>query len=204
VSTLRLTGAQRRDEIFAAAIAVLLEKGLIAATTRDVTAKVGVGAGLLNHYFSWFELRAAAFEAIAKDDITASFLSEGDEPAAATLERVLGSAFDATADAIWRLWIEAILLAATDPAIAASASRSTALMRQELAGLLTRGNDDGSWTCADPEGSAWRIMAAHDGLIAYVLSSNADLTRSSAQHHLRTIASHECPPPKGKPAKRRR
>lgn len=209
----RLTGDQRRQEIFAAATEVLLEKGLIAATTRDVTLKVGVGVGLLNHYYSWFDLRAAAFEALATQDIASSFLAPDNEPAATTLERVLASAFQPSADGIWRLWIEAILLAATDHAIASSAARSAALMRCELAKLLTRGNDDGSWVCADPAGAAWRITAAHDGLIAYVLGSNTGLTRADAEHHLRVVVTHECqplnqprnnrPPRKTTPAKRR-
>ncbi len=50
--------------IRAAAVDVLLAVGLRAATTRMVTDQAGVGRGLLNHYFRWPDLRAAAWESI--------------------------------------------------------------------------------------------------------------------------------------------
>ena len=47
-----------------AAVGVLLEVGLKAATTRAVTTRAGVGRGLLNHYYRWPELRAKAWAEI--------------------------------------------------------------------------------------------------------------------------------------------
>ncbi|XOT96462.1 helix-turn-helix domain-containing protein, partial [Alcaligenes pakistanensis] len=44
-----------------AAVEILLEVGVRAATTRMVTERAGVGRGLLNHYFRWSELRAQAW-----------------------------------------------------------------------------------------------------------------------------------------------
>ena len=55
----RLSGQERRSQIVEGAYAVILEKGLAGTATRDVTRHLGVGSGLLHHYFTtWAELRA--------------------------------------------------------------------------------------------------------------------------------------------------
>ena len=66
----RMSGADRRQQIVEAAIEVILQRGLALASTRDVTRAIGVGSGLLHHYFSsWAELRAEAVRQAAWREI---------------------------------------------------------------------------------------------------------------------------------------
>lgn len=195
----RMTGEARREAIVEAARRVLLAKGLAAATTRDVTAEAGVAAGLLRHYFAWADLRALAFARILRDDLDASLAARRTDPPAEVLADLIDGAFDAAEDPVWRLWIEASDLAPGDPAMVRAAAEATALWQAELAALFARGAAAGAWTCADPEGAAWRVVAALSGLTALALASQ-ELTRAEATHHLRVTVGHECRPPGPGPA----
>ena len=63
----------RRKQLVEATIALVLEAGLRATKTRDVTERAGVGTGLLNHYFRWPELRALAWRKLFEAVISAQF-----------------------------------------------------------------------------------------------------------------------------------
>ena len=49
----------------------------------------------------------------------------------------------------------------------------------------------GDWSCADPAGAAWRLLAMHDGLVGFVPVGAPALSRRAARVHLRTAISHE-------------
>lgn len=190
----RKTGDERREEIIAATGEVLLKKGLSAATTRDVTGRLGVGVGLLSHYFSWSELRAIAFERIVVADAQLSLDRRVDDDPPRVMEELVRGAFVAAEDPVWRLWIEASDLAATDERLAARVAQCTRLWQSSLARVLERGNAKSSWHCADPEGAAWRLLALYDGLVGLVMMPNARLSRTVATDHLATVIGYECRP----------
>jgi len=188
----RKAATDRRREIVEAAAAELLDKGLSAATTRGVTGHLGVSTGLLHHYFeSWTDLRATAFELIARRDLDESFplgISRApDAMLAAFVEEVLPQ----RDDRVWRLWLDAWAEAAADPAIAAVVAASTRSWRDRLVALLRRGNDAGVLRCPDPVGAAWRILVAVDGFAAYLLAPRPDLSRAEATSYLRELVSRE-------------
>lgn len=188
----RKVAADRREEIIEATARVLLRKGVSGATTRDVTAEIGVGVGLLSHYFGWFELRAIASQRILRTDLDRSLISRTQESASVVLIDFVSQAFDAQYDPIWRVWIEASDLASTDPALAVCVQDCSHLWRTGLCDLLVRGVADGDWACADPEGASWRLMAMIYGLAAMTLVPNAMLSRVAATMHLGVVVSHEC------------
>lgn len=189
---MRKAGAERREEIVEAAIAVLLHKGLAAATTRDVTGKLGVGVGLLSHYFSWGELRALAFERIVRADLQLSLDARTDEPAKRVVDDLVAGAFTEEADPIWRVWIEASDLASGDAQLAECVARCTDLWHDGLVRLLRRGSDAGDWQCADPDGAGWRLLALFDGLVGLVMTPHSKLDRVEATKHLSVAIAHEC------------
>jgi AcrR family transcriptional regulator len=188
----RLPASDRRASMIAATERVLLRKGLLAATTRDVTDELGVGAGLLNHYFTWPELRATAFEQLMMHDLDQSLPENAADPAVAILEAFTASAFAKRTDNIGRLWVEANDLAAQDLAFAKRADTCTDQWHARLAAVLARGTDAGEWYCADATGSALRVMAMIIGLAGMVYAPGRRLSRSDATLHLSHIIDFEC------------
>jgi AcrR family transcriptional regulator len=180
----------RRAQILAAAVDVLLEKGLHAATTRAVTSRAQVGTGLLNHYFRWPELRALAWETIF--DAVAQAQSAGRADPARALATYFDGAFDAEARRYWLLWIEAAELAAADPLLAGALRRVNARLQDGLAGILRAGVEAGIWSLPDPDATALRLSALHDGLTGMIVSGVASFDQHTATAHLRTAFRCEC------------
>jgi AcrR family transcriptional regulator len=186
------TGQDRRQEILTATCALLRANGLVATTTRDVTTRVGVGAGLLNHYFSWGELRAVALECVLRADIDAVIPALAIKRPSSALDSFIRAVFAERSDSIWRLWIETMEMAMADQALARALERCVSLLSTRLEALLRAGTNQDQWQCSDPKSSAIRIMAAHDGLVGFLLSGVPPLSRRAAAQHLRTIVGFEC------------
>jgi AcrR family transcriptional regulator len=187
-----MPASRRRETIIAAAERVVLAKGLVAATTRDVTDELGVGVGLLSHYFGWAELRSLAFERIARTDLERSIRSRSDEQPSVVLRDLTAGAFDRSLDPIWRLWIEAAEMGPSDPALSKAVGLCTDLWWDGLAELLARGHARGAWSCNDPKGASWRIIALLHGLAGLTLARGARLSRAEATKHLKKAIGYEC------------
>jgi AcrR family transcriptional regulator len=203
----RLPAGDRRETMIAAAERVLLRKGLLAATTRDVTDELGVGAGLLNHYFTWPDLRAIAFERLMMRDLDHS-LPEGEAVNAATiLLKFAATTFAKQSDRIGWLWVESYDLAAQDHTFARHAGRCTEQWHFRLAALFARGHANGEWQCSDPAGASLRIIAMIMGLAGMCYVPASRLSRSDATRHLSHAISLECAKrtrtPKSRRAKQR-
>lgn len=182
--------SERQAQLIDAVIEVMLEIGLAAATTRAVAHRAEVGAGLINHYFRWPELRAMGwrklFEAVAHDQFGQ------DMPPEQALERYFANAFSATARPYWKLWIEATDIAATDAAMAVALREVQALMQAGLAALLRAGCTTRKWQLPDPAASALRIGALYDGLAGMLISGATPIAPADAEAHLRRAFELEC------------
>ena len=166
-----------------AAVEILLEVGVRAATTRMVTERAGVGRGLLNHYFRWSELRAQAWGEIFDRLMEQEDLQEP----AAWMENYLSSAFDQNSRVYWFLWMDATDLARTDAALAVVITRVQDKMLEQLAWHLRCGSEQGLWQAPDPCGTALRLSAMYDGLANMLLTEAIDLTAEQAEQHLRHL-----------------
>ena len=175
----------RRTQILHATVDLLLENGLTATRTRAVTERSGVGTGLLNHYFRWNDLRAAAwkliFDEVAKDTFAPGL------PPDQVMERYFAGAFVPESERYWRLWLEATELAKEDEAISRVLGEVQTRMGSALCDLLSEGNTAGLWTLADPQATATRLGALYDGLAGLLLSGSQRLTRADAEAHLRHL-----------------
>lgn len=172
-----------------AAAEVLLEKGLLAATTRAVTDRAGVGRGLLNHYFRWPELRAEVWAALFAEVTAEQF--PVDMPPDAALDHYLATAFDPAARTYWRLWLEATELAGSDPLIADRLRLANLGMISAMRDCLAAGVRAKLWRLDDPAGAALRLSALYDGLAGMLLAKTADLTEAGAEQHLRAAVALE-------------
>lgn len=181
---------ERQTQLIDAVIEVMLEVGLVAATTRAVAQRAAVGAGLINHYFRWPVLRAMAwkklFEAVAHDQFSQ------DMPPEQALERYFASAFAASARPYWKLWIEATDLAATDAAMAVALREAQTLMQEGMAALLRAGCTTLMWRLPDPAASALRLGALYDGLAGMLISGAGLAGPMDAEQHLRHAFELEC------------
>jgi AcrR family transcriptional regulator len=179
----------RRSAILAAAADLIRENGVATVRTRDVTARAGVGIGLLNHYFKWGELRAlAAAQALwAEIDCLVPDASAPDQQ----LETFLARAFGEGADPLWRLWIEVTDLAMSDPDMARAAEGCAEGILNELSAILERGAANQLWHCPAPRAAALRILAFHDGLVGFVLTGLPRVERADAAEHLRRFVALE-------------
>ena len=159
--------AERRAELIAATAALMLERGFGAVTTREVTSRVGVGSGLLNHYFPWEELRRLGFEAVAREGTSATFPGTPAADPVRRLRRLIRESFSRHADPYWRVWVEAIDEAAADRELAAVVGRCAESFRSRFESLLRDGVDSRAWSCADPTGAppgvCWRCTTAWSG-----------------------------------------
>lgn len=168
-----------------AAVEILLEVGVRAATTRMVTERAGVGRGLLNHYFRWSELRAEAWGEIF-DRLIVQYAEQALGPEA-LMENYLRTAFDQSNRIYWFLWLDATDLAKTDAALAVVITRVQSRMLEQMAGYLRQGAEQGLWQAPDPDGIALRLSALYDGLANMLLTDSTDLSAQQAEQHLRHL-----------------
>jgi AcrR family transcriptional regulator len=180
----------RKSLIITATAEVLLEKGLLAARTRDVTERSGVGTGLLNHYFRWSELRALAWSKVF--DGLFGELHQGTGDPKVTMERFLSESFTPQVDQIWQLWLEAIDLARSDDPMAQALKIAHKSQTDALTRVLEAGRISKCWTLENPSGTAVRLIALHDGLAGMILTRLTDMDHTTAARHLRFAFAREC------------
>lgn len=185
-----------RAAILNAATRLLTERGLSATRTRDVTALAGLSTGLLNHYFTWQALRAAALERVLSQGLDALLPLDAaaESDPRGVVDALAQAAFSEAVDPLWRLWIEAIEAAPTDPLMAGVVAEASAAFVDRLAATMARGVSLGLWHCPDTHAAAFRLAALHDGLIGMLLSGLPGLTRASSVAHWRAAFALECAP----------
>jgi AcrR family transcriptional regulator len=188
----RLPGELRRAELLDAAVAALLDKGFARATTRDVAAALGIGRGLIHHYFrSWEALQREAFERLAARELEAADAALAGLAPAAALAQLLDWMVPDAEDRHWRLWNDVWDEAQRDPRLAALLVDLVGRWRQRLARLIRLGVEADGFACPDPDGAALRLLGLADGLGGYLLLPNGPVTRREVLAHVRAAAATE-------------
>ena len=189
----RLTPAERRERIIAAALAVARRKGLATTTVRDVAAEMGTSSGLLHHYFeSMDDVLAEVFERVAAQDLEhsrAEMAATADPvEALATFVRTF-----APIDRDWsfQLWLDAWAEAARRPRLQAASRRMNLAWVDLLAETIRNGLLSGQFTCADPTGAAWRVLSLLDGLALQVVAHPAVIARDDVERWGAAVAERE-------------
>ena len=178
----RMSGADRRRQILDAATEVILRRGLALAATRDVTRAVGVGSGLLHHYFpSWVELRAEAVQLAARREIDELKALVADLPAREALDRIANWMVEDEDMRHWRLWLNAQDEAHRDDLLAGVMNAAMLEWHRLIANLLLRVGEERGAKTADPEAAAWRVAALMDGLAGAMLVKGSIVTPHMAR-----------------------
>ncbi|MFE5791461.1 TetR/AcrR family transcriptional regulator [Streptomyces sp. NPDC056503] len=166
MARVRLSVAERREELLRAAVEQIEARGATAVRIADVAAALGVSNALVLYHFSTKEhLVAAAFRHAAEGDLAQLRRILGRR---STAERRLRAAvrwYAPTGQAKgWRLWIEAWAAGLRDPELRRVASSLDQEWKRALTAVIEEGVAAGEFPCPDPAGAAWRLTAYLDGL----------------------------------------
>jgi AcrR family transcriptional regulator len=144
----------------------VVERGFAATRVADVANKLGVSTGLIHYHFDTKdELLAEALAYAARADLARleAEVAEGTSPLD-KLNRVFLLYSPAEAEPGWMLWIDSWGEALRNPALKRISQRLDDAWQTVLEDVIVEGVKDGTFTCADPHATAWRLAAMLDGL----------------------------------------
>lgn len=184
---------ERRQQILDAALAVFAQKGFHGANVSDVAAHAGVSQGTIYWYFaSKDELLEAAIQSFS-DGVGQEILIAVEQcPTASGKLRALARTMDelvTAAGGLFTLFLE--YWASSSRREEAGQPYADALIQYKdvIVELIGEGVRNGEFKPVDAEPLAWAMMAAYDGLAAYImLMPDLDLGRVS-QVFVETILS---------------
>ncbi|MFQ6145761.1 TetR family transcriptional regulator C-terminal domain-containing protein [Streptomyces sp. SID10815] len=183
MARLRLSVAERREELLRAAIGQIEARGVAAVRIADVASVLGVSNALVLYHFSTKEkLVAAAFAHAAEDDLARlrKLLARRTTALRRLRAAVRWYAPTGTAKG-WRLWIEGWAAALREPALREVARDLDREWKAALTEVLAEGVAAGEFRCPDPAGAALRLTALLDGLAVQLTSYGGTVARARAQ-----------------------
>ncbi|MFJ9682810.1 TetR/AcrR family transcriptional regulator [Streptomyces sp. NPDC101194] len=177
----RLSVAERREELLRAAVEQIEVRGVAAVRIADVAAVLGVSNALVLYHFSTKEkLVAAAFAHAAEADLAHLRKLLGRRTSAVRRLRTAVRWYAPTGQAKgWRLWIEGWAASLRDPALRNVAGDLDQQWKAELAEVIEEGAAAGEFQCDDPMSVAWRLTALLDGLAVQMISYAGPLSRAT-------------------------
>ncbi|WP_301554231.1 TetR/AcrR family transcriptional regulator [Streptomyces aureus] len=181
MARVRLSVAERREELLRAAVEQIEARGVAAVRIADVASALGVSNALVLYHFSSKEqLVAAAFAHAAEGDLAHLRRLLGRRSSAVRRLRAAVRWYAPTGQAKgWRLWIEGWAASLRDPGL----RRVSASLDREWKAALTRviaeGAAAGEFRCADPAAAAWRLTAFLDGLAVQTTAYAGSLSRTA-------------------------
>ncbi|CAM5611203.1 MULTISPECIES: TetR/AcrR family transcriptional regulator [Streptomyces] len=183
MARVRLSVAERREELLRAAIEQIEARGVAAVRIADVAAALGVSNALVLYHFSTKEkLVAAAFAYAAEDDLARLRKLLGRRTTALRRLRAAVRWYAPTGQAKgWRLWIEGWAVSLREPALREVTRELDAQWKAAIARVISEGVAAGEFACADPTGTALRLTALLDGLAVQLTSYPGAVPRSRAQ-----------------------
>ncbi|MEM6550495.1 MAG: TetR family transcriptional regulator C-terminal domain-containing protein [Pseudomonadota bacterium] len=189
----RMARDDRRRQLLEATIEVILENGLARASTRDVTRALGVGSGLLHHYFaSWSEMRAEAVRLAAEREIDDLKGAIRGKPALEALDYLAEWMVEDDDMRHWRLWLNAQDEAHRDDHLAEVMNAAIAAWQALIAALFARLAAEGRLGDREVEGAAVRLAAVIDGLAGTMLVRGAATSPEMARDLIKVQIRSEC------------
>ncbi|MGA5096443.1 TetR/AcrR family transcriptional regulator [Streptomyces lavendulocolor] len=177
----RLSVAERREELLRAAVEQIEARGVAAVRIADVASALGVSNALVLYHFSTKEkLLAAAFAYAAEGDLAHLRRLLGRRTTAARRLRAAVRWYAPTGRAKgWRLWIEGWAAALREPALREVAQDLDRQWKAALTEVIAQGAAAGEFRCEDPAAAAWRLTAFLDGLAVQMTAYAAPFTRAA-------------------------
>ena len=181
MARVRLSVAERREELLRAAIEQIEARGVAAVRIADVASALGVSNALVLYHFSTKEkLVAAAFAYAAEGDLAHLRKLLGRRTTALRRLRSAVRWYAPTGQAKgWRLWIEGWAAALREPALREVARDLDRQWKAALTEVIAEGVAAGEFPCPDPAATAWRLTALLDGLAVQMTSYAGSLSRAA-------------------------
>ncbi|WP_206306184.1 TetR/AcrR family transcriptional regulator [Streptomyces humi] len=183
MARVRLSVAERREELLRAAIEQIEARGVAAVRIADVASALGVSNALVLYHFSTKEkLVAAAFTYAAEGDLAHLRKLLGRRTSALRRLRAAVRWYAPTGQAKgWRLWIEGWAVALREPALRDVTKELDQQWKAAIAEVVTEGVAAGEFRCPDPAAAALRLTALLDGLAVQLTSYPGAVPRARAQ-----------------------
>ncbi|MFF5476211.1 TetR/AcrR family transcriptional regulator [Streptomyces sp. NPDC012935] len=183
MARVRLSVAQRREELLRAAVEQIEARGVAAVRIADVAAALGVSNALVLYHFATKEkLVAAAFTHAAQGDLARLRRVLGRRTTALRRLRAAVRWYAPTGQAKgWRLWIEGWAAALREPALQEVTRDLDRQWKAALAEVIAEGVAADEFHCPDPMGAALRLTALLDGLAVQMTSYRGAVSRARAQ-----------------------
>ncbi|WP_405727615.1 TetR family transcriptional regulator C-terminal domain-containing protein [Streptomyces sp. NBC_00028] len=193
MARVRLSVAERREELLRAAIGQIEARGVAAVRIADVASVLGVSNALVLYHFSTKEkLVAAAFAYAAEDDLAQLNKILGRRTTALRRLRSAVRWYAPTGQAKgWRLWIEGWAAALREPALQEVTRDLDKRWKAALAEVLAEGVAAGEFRCPDPSATALRLTALLDGLAVQLTSYPGGVSRARAQEWVEEALARE-------------
>jgi AcrR family transcriptional regulator len=182
VTRVRLSVAERREELLRAAVGQIEARGVAAVRIADVASALGVSNALVLYHFSTKEkLVSEAFAHAAEDDLAHLRKLLGRRTSASRRLRSAVRWYAPTGQAKgWRLWIEGWAAALREPALQEVAQDLDRQWKAAITEVVAEGVAAGEFRCADPAGAALRLTALLDGLAVQMTAYEGAVSRARA------------------------
>ncbi|MGX5184341.1 TetR/AcrR family transcriptional regulator [Streptomyces avermitilis] len=183
MARVRLSVAERREELLWAAIEQIEARGVAAVRIADVAAALGVSNALVLYHFSTKEkLVAEAFAHAAEDDLAHLRKLLGRRTSALRRLRAAVRWYAPTGQAKgWRLWIEGWAVALREPALREVTQDLDRQWKAAITEVIAEGVAGGEFRCPDPTGAALRLTALLDGLAVQMTAYSGAVSRARTQ-----------------------
>ncbi|MEU6097050.1 TetR family transcriptional regulator C-terminal domain-containing protein [Streptomyces sp. NPDC047079] len=183
MTRVRLSVAQRREELLRAAVGQIEARGVAAVRIADVASALGVSNALVLYHFSTKEkLVAEAFAYAAEDDLAHLRKLLGRRSSALRRLRAAVRWYAPTGQAKgWRLWIEGWAAALREPALREVTRDLDRQWKAAITEVVAEGVAAGEFHCPDPAAAALRLTALLDGLAVQMTAYEGTVSRTRAQ-----------------------
>jgi AcrR family transcriptional regulator len=183
----------RLDGLLSTACDVIADRGLANTRTADVAAAAGVSQALVFYHFDSKErLLAQAFGWAAEQDLNRldAIIASGAAPVE-KLRRILRWYAPTGSSKSWTMWIDCWAESLRVPELEKVSRRLDLRWKDALTEVITAGVKDGDFTCDDPMGAAWRLIALIDGLAVQVTVHERLISRRQLFDWVRLAAARE-------------
>jgi AcrR family transcriptional regulator len=184
---------QRLEALLRTACDVILTRGLPHTRTADVATAAAVSPALIFYHFESKErLLACAYAyAVERDLAQLDQLLASSSTPMRKLRAILAMYAATDRSKAWAMWIDGWAESRRMADVEAVSRRLDLHWKQGLADVIEAGVNDSTFTCDDPRGAAWRIIALIDGLAVQLTAHDNIVSRPQVARWIRLTAARE-------------
>ncbi|HEX5543753.1 MAG TPA: TetR/AcrR family transcriptional regulator [Micromonospora sp.] len=183
----------RLNALLSTACDVIVERGLANTRTADVARAAGVSQALIFYHFATKErLLAQAFAYAAERDLAKlDLVMRSKADPLQKLKKILRLYAPTGRSKSWAMWIDGWSESLRAPELERVCRRLDLRWKEALTEVIIGGCTDGTFTCADAIGAAWRINGLIDGLAVQISVHDRVISRRQMAEWIRLATARE-------------